>query len=236
GAAHRRQHRDLLRQHPGAQGHLARGRGGRVRDADRLQRGRQVDHAALHLGPHPGAHGRDPLPGGGHLPAPSAGDRPAGDLPVARGPQVLRAHDRAREPRARRLPAPGQQRDRVGPHPGLRSVRPPQGAPEAEGGNHVGRRAADARDRPGDDGPAEAPAARRALHGDLADPHGAHLRDHRRDQQAGDHHPARRAERELRARRLAARLRARDRQGRHVQRVGIPADRPRSPEGLPRNM
>ena len=31
----------------------------------------------------------------------AAGDRPAGHLPVARGPQVLPAHDRAREPRAR---------------------------------------------------------------------------------------------------------------------------------------
>ena len=35
-----------------------------------------------------------------------------GHLPVARGPALLPAHDRAREPRARRLPAP-RQRDRA---------------------------------------------------------------------------------------------------------------------------
>ena len=42
----------LLRQHPGAQGRLADRRRGRVRDADRLQRGRQVDDAAVDLGTH----------------------------------------------------------------------------------------------------------------------------------------------------------------------------------------
>ena len=42
----------------------------------------------------------------------------------------------------------------------------------------------------------------------------------RRDQPAGHHDPARRAERQLRPRRLQARLRAGDRQGRPVQRLG----------------
>ena len=54
-----------------------------------------------------------------------------------------------------------------------------------------------------------------------------------RDQQAGHDDPARRAERELRARGLEARLRARDRQGRAGRRVGGAAREPRSPERLP---
>ena len=37
-------------------------------------------------------------------------DRAAGDLPVARGPALLPAHDGAREPRAGRLPAPRRAR------------------------------------------------------------------------------------------------------------------------------
>ena len=36
----------------------------------------------------------------------AAGHRPARHLAVARGPPLLPAHDRAREPRPRRLPAP----------------------------------------------------------------------------------------------------------------------------------
>ena len=46
------------------------------------------------------------------------------------------------------------------------------------------------------------------------------LRDHPRDQRAGHDDPARRAERQLRARRLPARLRARDRHGRAQRHVG----------------
>ena len=56
GVPRSRQHQHLLRQHPGAQGRLAdRGRG-RVRDADRLQRGRQVHDAALDLRADAAAH------------------------------------------------------------------------------------------------------------------------------------------------------------------------------------
>ena len=66
---------------------------------------------------------------------------------------------------------------------------------------------------------AQAAAARRALDGHRADPRRPHLRDDRRDQPAGHDDPARRAERQLRARRLAARLRAGDRQGRADRRV-----------------
>ena len=100
-------------------------------------------------------------------------------LPVAGGPQVLPAHDRAREPRAGRVPAPRQRRDPQGPRPRLRAVPAAEGARGAEGGHDVRRRAADARDRPRADGPAEAAAARRAVDGHRADPGRAHLRDDR---------------------------------------------------------
>ena len=123
-----------------------------------------------------------------------------GISPVARGPQVLPAHDRAREPRPRRLPAPRQARSTSDLERVFDAVPAPRGAREAEGGHDVGRRAADARDRPRADGRAQAAAARRALDGHRADPRRAHLRDDRRDQPAGDDDPARRAERELRAR------------------------------------
>ena len=52
-------HPHLLRQHRGAEGHLARGRGGRDRHADRLERRRQVDDAALDLRADAAARGLD---------------------------------------------------------------------------------------------------------------------------------------------------------------------------------
>ena len=52
-------------------------------------------------GPHAAARGLDPAGGRRDRAPAAAGDRPPGHLPVARGPQVLPAHDRAREPRAR---------------------------------------------------------------------------------------------------------------------------------------
>ena len=57
----------------------------------------------------------------------------------------------------------------------------------------------------------EGAAARRALDGHLAGAHRADLRDDRGDQPAGNDDPARRAERQPRARRLQARVRAGDR-------------------------
>ena len=61
GAARSRRHPHVLRQHRGAQGRVAEVAGGRVRHADRLQRRRQVDDAAVDLGPVAGAHRADPL-------------------------------------------------------------------------------------------------------------------------------------------------------------------------------
>ena len=127
------------------------GRGGRGRHADRLQRRRQVDHAALDLRAVAAELGLDPLPRRGDLDHPRAGHRPARDLAVAGGPALLPAHDRAREPRARRLPAPGRQHQRR-PRPRLRPLPAAEGAREAEGGHDVRRRAADAGHGPRADG------------------------------------------------------------------------------------
>ena len=57
-----------------------------------------------------------------------------------------------------------------------------------------------------------------------------------RDQPPGHDDPAGRAERQLRARRLPARLRAGDRHGRAQRRVGRAAHQPRGPEGVPGHM
>ena len=54
-----------------------------------------------------------------------AGDRPPRHLAVARGPALLPAHDRAREPRARRLPAPRRERHER-PRPRVRAVPAPE--------------------------------------------------------------------------------------------------------------
>src|SRR5262249_61127483 len=69
------------------------------------------------------------------------------------------------------------------------------GGEERGGGESGGRRAADAGDRSRVDGPAEGAAARRTVDGSRADGDIADLQDHRRDQLAGHHGAARRAER-----------------------------------------
>ena len=81
-----RRHPHLLRLDRGAEGHLDRGEGGRGRHADRLERRRQVDDAALDLGPDPAAHGQDRLRRAGDpgLPRPRGGG--ARDRAVARRP------------------------------------------------------------------------------------------------------------------------------------------------------
>src|SRR6185312_9520368 len=89
----------------------------------------------------------------------------------------------------------------------------------------VGRRAADARDRPGDDGPAEAPAPRRALARPRAGHRRPHLRGRPRDQRPGHHDRPGRAERQLRARRVGPGLRARDGPRRAERHVREPAQR-----------
>ena len=161
------------------------------------------------------------------------GHRGPRDLAVSRGPALLLAHDRAREPRHGRLPAPRQ-----GEHPrrhraGVRAVSAPLEREQSEGGHDVRRRAADARDRPSPDGAPEAAAPRRAVDGHRPGARRPHLRDDRGDHQAGHDDPARRAERQLRAGRLEPWVRARDRPGRDLRLVGEPAHQPAGPGGLP---
>src|SRR5439155_22959486 len=112
----------------------------------------------------------------------------------------------------------------------------PEGAREAEGGDDVGRRAADAGDGARADGATEAALAGRAVDGPGAGARRAHLRDGRGDQQAGHDDPAGRAERELRAGRLEARLRARDRNDLAQRRLRRVAREPRGSEGVPGRM
>src|SRR6201999_314008 len=125
---------------------------------------------------------------------------------------------------------------RGGPEPRVRAVPAPGRTPGAEGRDDVRRRAADARHRPGDDGPAEDPPARRVVDGHIARAHRAHLRDDRGDQPAGHDDPAGRAERELRAGGFQARLRAGDGPRGDVGQLGRAPDQPRSAEGIPRHM
>ncbi len=147
------------------------GRRGRDRHADRLQRRRQVDDAALDLRPDAAARRARSASTARTSPRCAAQDIVAlRHLAVARGPALLPAHDRAREPRARRLSAPRQATisadiDRVF------ELFPRLKEREKQKARHdVRRRAADARDRPRADGHAQAAAARRAVDGPRADP------------------------------------------------------------------
>ena len=71
------------------------------------------------------------------------------------------------------------------PRAGHDPVPAAAGADAPAGRDAVGRRAADARHRAGDDGPAARPAPRRAVARPRADPRPADLRDHPGDQRAG---------------------------------------------------
>ena len=104
----------LLRQHRGAEGHLARRRGGRGRDADRLERRRQVHDAALDLRSRR-RRARARSASTGRRSARCRRRRSSSSASRSR-PRAARvpAHDRAREPRARRLPAPRRD-DQRGP-------------------------------------------------------------------------------------------------------------------------
>ena len=164
--------------HRGAQGHLADRREGRDRDADRLERRRQVDDAAHDLGHHAGrARGRSHFDGERIDARAGAQDRRrAASLQAPEGRRDLPAHDGARKPRPRaphRRRGRGSRRTSSGSSSCSRACR--SGAPE--GGHDVRRRAADAGDRARADGPPDAADARRALDGARADPGPAHLRD-----------------------------------------------------------
>ena len=89
-------------------------------------------------------------------------DRAAAHRAVSRGPAHLPAHDGAREPadgrRDRRRPLISRR-----PGAGVCSLSPAQAAPRPARRHALGRRAADARDRPRIDGRPQAAAARRAF-------------------------------------------------------------------------
>ena len=136
GAPRARRRPHLLRRDPRPARRLADGRRGRDRHADRLERRRQVDHAADDLGPAPTAPGRGPAAGRADRPAPTARDRRAGRLPGARGPACVCPDDRPREPRDGCIRAQGTGRDpgrlRAGVRPlshGSRSARRRRPAP-----------------------------------------------------------------------------------------------------------
>ena len=202
-AARGRGHPHLLRLDRGAEGRLADRRGGRGRHADRLQRRRQVDDAALDLRPDAGQRrARSASAGEDITRVPAARDRrPAGSRSSPEGRHCFPRMTVRENLDLGALPARGgpeiaDDLERV-----FDAVPAPAGAREAEGGHDVRRRAADAGHRPRADGPAAAAAARRAVDGHRADPRrSASTRRSREINRDGRDDPAGRAERQLRAR------------------------------------
>ena len=143
-----------LRQHPGAQGRVAPRRRGRDRHAHRRQRRRARRRRCKTIsGLRPVAAGTVLFDGADITGMPAHQRVAAGHLPGARGPRHLPGHDGDREPRDGRL-----HRGKGGPRKDLDAVfdavPPPGRAAQQSGGHAVRRRAADAGDRPGADGPA----------------------------------------------------------------------------------
>ena len=133
----------------------------------------------------PRARGRhDPARRRGHHGAADARDRAARRGPGARGPAHLPAHERVREP------ADGRHAGRAGafparPRPRVRDVPAARRAARPARRHAVGRRAADAGDRPRADEPAAAAAARRAVARPGAADRAADLRGDRPDRARG---------------------------------------------------
>ena len=153
----------LLRRHRGAARRRPRRRQGRDRDPDRRQRRRQVDPADDDLRQPAGAHGHDQARRRGH----HAACRPTRSCAAAwrRSPEGRRIFPRMTRVRE---PADGRGHRRPGAFPArprarLRHVPAPGRAARAARRHAVGRRAADAGDRPRPDEPAAAAAARRAV-------------------------------------------------------------------------
>src|SRR5262249_46780938 len=119
----------------------------------------------------------------------------------------------AREPPARRLRRAARLRRELRAR--LRALPLARQAPLPAGRNAVGRRAADARDRPRADVAAPPTAARRAVARPRADRRPGDLQHPRRpEREGGPRCPRRRAEREARAALVEPRVRARSRAGR----------------------
>ena len=144
----------VLRLDPRAQGHLARGARGRDRDADRRERRGQVDDAALDQRAQPPAQGHDLVPRRGHHaggPARRSSSWGSRSRPRA-GKLFPRMTRRSRTSRWARSSATDRKGDPRGHGPRLRALPAARRAQEPEGGDDVGRRAADVRDRPRADG------------------------------------------------------------------------------------
>src|SRR5690606_27067228 len=149
----------------------------------------------------------------------------AADLP---GP-----HGRGEPGRGHLRPRHGRRRHAL--RPGVRVLPAPVRAAQGHCRLSLGRRAADAGDRPRPRGPAQADAARRALARAVADARGGHLRDHRPDQRrAGRIDAAGGAERLGGARRGALRLHHGDGQDRDRRQRRAPGRRPGRARVLPR--
>ena len=133
-----------------------------------------------------------------------------------RSPDLL-APDRPREPPDGRL-HPSEHRARPRTSNASSTFFPRLARADGPAGRDaVGRRAADARDRPRAHVATAGAAARRAVARSRPDPRPADLRDHPRDQGAGHDDPARRAERAPGAVDRRPRLRPPDRPGRPVR-------------------
>ena len=201
--------RGPLRPGAGAARHLARGARGRGRRRARRERRRQDDDAARRLG-----HG--PPLGADRLRREAAARRPrgggaGGHRPRPRGPRHVHRADRDREPPARRLHAPRAKPAR-GHRPHVAVVPLASRPREPAGRDALRRRAADARRRPGADGAAAAPDARRAVARPRADDRAGDLPDRpRAEREGGADGARRRAGRADRAPERVERLRPRGR-------------------------
>ena len=98
--------------------------------------------------------------------------------PRAGGARDLPVHDGEGQPDDGRLRAPRPRRDRARPRHRLQLFPGAARAPDLAGGLSLRRPAADAGDRPGADGAAQADAAGRALARPVADPGQGDLRHH----------------------------------------------------------
>ena len=201
-----------LRQDQGRQGHQLRRQRGRGRHPDRHQRCRQDHDAAHHLGSAaPDVGGRSPSrartsPRSPPTTSSSSGSRTppraGGSSPGSRVEENLLLGAFARKDKG----------DQHRPRRGVRAVPDPRGAARAAGRHVLRWRAADARDGPGDDEPAQAAHARRAVDGPVAADDEADHDDGDDAPAAGHDDPARRAERPGRAEAGDQGLRARGRQ------------------------
>ena len=204
-------HRRLRRGARAARARLRRRRGRGRGDPRRQRRGQDHD-AARALGHRSTRTGASPSTGSDVHRPPTRADRGRGHRARAAGPRHDHRPHRRREPAARRVHA-ARPRGRRRHRPLVRACsRGSRDRRDQLAGQHERRRAADARDRAGADGAAQAGAARRAVARPRADHHAGAVPHARRAQPRAGHLDARRrAERQPRARDRAAGLRARDR-------------------------